>query len=100
MATAVETRIFRLAGLAALVTLAALIVPRFLPSGEGGLAAAATAVLVFLALLLAATIIAAMALVVAVRAYASLSWPARAAGIAPAVLLGVALLVIVVLLRY
>lgn len=100
MATAVETRIFRLAGLAALVTLAALIVPRFLPSGEGGLAAAATAVLVFLALLLAATIIAAMALVVSIRAYASLSWQARAAGIAPAVLLGVALLVIVVLLRY
>ena len=93
-------RIYSLAGISAAMVLAAVILPRFVPSGEGGLAAAATAVLVFLALLGGAVAVALAALTISIRAYASLSWTARAAGILPVVMFGSALVWVIVYLRF
>lgn len=100
MVSNVHMRIYSLAAISAVMALAAVVLPRFLPSGEGGLAAAATGVLVFLALLSCAVAVALAALALSIRAYSSLSWPARAAGIGPAVVLGAALIGVVVYLRY
>lgn len=93
-------RIYSLAGISAAMVVAAVILPRFLPLSEGGLAATATAVLVFLALLGGAVAVALAALAISIRAYASLSWTTRAAGILPAVIFGSALVWVVVYLRF
>jgi hypothetical protein len=93
-------QIYILAALSVLTALAAIIVPRFASSGADGLASAATAALTFLALLATALVVALAGLTLTLRAYRTLPWPVRAAGIAPAVVLGVALAWIVAYLRY
>lgn len=99
-ASTAHRRIYRLAVISAVMGLAALVVPRFMPSGEGGLAAAATAVLVFLGLLGGAVVVALVALAMSLRTYAILSWPARAAGIGPALVFGSALVWVILFLRF
>jgi glycerol-3-phosphate acyltransferase PlsY len=83
-----------------LLALAAIVVPRFISSDEGGLAAAETGVLIFLVFLVAGFIVATAAMVIAIRAYSSLSWLTRAAGIGPSVVLGGAIFLVVYYLRY
>ena len=92
--------VYLLAASSLLTALAAVVVPRFVPSGEGGLAAAATATLAFLALIVVAMGEALVGLALTLRAYRSLTWPARAAGIVPAVLLGAVLAWVLLFLRY
>jgi len=100
MASSAERRIYLLTGISIATALAAIVLPRFVSSGEGGLAAAATAALVFLGLLAAAAAIAIAAMALTIRRYSSLSLPARVAGIVPAIVLGGALTWLVLYLRY
>ena len=93
-------KIYVLAALSLLTALAAVLLPRFAASGTDGLASAATAALTFLALLATALVVALVGLTLTLRAYRTLPWPVRAAGIAPAVVLGVALAWLVMYLRY
>jgi hypothetical protein len=95
-----ETRIYRLAGLCALLVLASLIVPRFVPNSDGGFAAGATAVLTLLVMLAAAFVLSLFLLGITVRHYRTLSVVARAAGLGPGVILGLALLGLITFLRY
>ena len=98
-ASSTHSRIFSLAGTSAALGIAALLLPRFVPSSEGGLAAAATAVLVFFVLLGGAVAVALAGLAISLRAYATLSWPARAAGIGPALVFGTSLAWVILFLR-
>lgn len=100
MASNAPIRIYYLAAISGVLAVAAVVLPRFVPSSEGGLAAAATAALVFLALLAGAVAVGLAALALAIRNYASLPWLARVAGIGPAVVLGVTLVWVVMLLSY
>lgn len=100
MSRADDAVIFRWLGLCALLVLGAIVLPRFLPQTEGGFAAAASAVLLFLGLLFAAWGVALGLLVVAIRRWSRLGRAAQIAGIVPAVLLAIALFGLVGWLRY
>jgi hypothetical protein len=78
----------------------AFIVPRFVPDSEGGFAAGATAVLVFLTSLAVTTVVALYLLAFTVRAYPALSTGARLAGMAPGIVLVAALILLLGWLRY
>lgn len=78
----------------------ALTVPRFFPNQEGGLASAATAILVFLTLLTAAALIAIYLLIVTLRVYRQVSTSARIAGIAPGVVLVLVMVLMFGFLRF
>lgn len=97
MTTAV--RIYRLAAVSIVVASASIIVPRFAATGGDGLAAAATAALVFLGLLALAVAFAIGALVFAIRSWSSLPWAARAAGVVPAIAFGGTLVWLIAYLR-
>ncbi len=77
-----------------------LVVPRFVRNPEGGFAAGASAVLVFLALLAVTAIVSLYLLTVTARAYRSLSPLARVAGIGPSVVTLGALVGLLIFLRY
>ena len=81
-----EKPIYRLAGLCAILLLAAFVVPRFVPPDEG-FAAAATASLVFLAMLLFTTLVALYLLARTFHVFSALSVTARMCGIAPAIIM-------------
>ncbi len=100
MTQATETKIYRLSAICALATAIAFIVPRFVPNREGGFASAATAILVFLGLLVSAAVMSLRLLLLTVRAYRELSFVPRLAGIAPSVLLVGAVVFLLVFLRY
>jgi hypothetical protein len=100
MAHIAEKRIYRLLMICVVLTVLAVGIPRFVPSQEGGLAGAATAVIVFLGLLAAAAAVSLFLLVVTVRAYRDLSLFTRLAGIGPSVILVMALAFLVVFLQY
>jgi hypothetical protein len=89
-----EVRIYRDAALCGVFLAISLIVPRFVPNQEGGFASAASAVLVFLVILLGAGAFSLLLLVRTLKAYPMICVSARIAGIAPAVVLtaGLALL--------
>lgn len=92
--------LYRRGALCAALVVLAIVLPRFMPSQEGGLAAAAGAVLLFLALLLAAWIVALWMLAGTLAGFRELGPGARIVGILPAIVLGAGLLVLVVMLRY
>lgn len=92
--------IYRLAAVCGVLTGLSLVVPRFVPNAEGGFASAATAILVFLGILLGAAVVAIYLLVVTLRAYRELPPGPRLVGIAPAVVLVTALVSLVVWLRF
>lgn len=100
MANGPERRIYRLCGASAVVVLLALTVPRFFPNQEGGLASAATAILVFLTLLTAAALVAIYLFIVTLRGYRQISTSARIAGIAPGVVLVLVLVLMFGFLRF
>jgi hypothetical protein len=95
-----EKRIYVLAAICGLLTALAFVVPRFVPSSEGGFASAGTAILVFLGVLLVTTFVALHLLAVTIRAYREISLPARLSGIAPSVVLVAALAYLLTVLRY
>lgn len=82
------------------VTALALIVPRFVPNQDGGFASAATTVLIFMGLLIVATLLSVYLLVVTIRGSREISFVPRLAGIAPSVLLVSILVLYFVVLRY
>jgi hypothetical protein len=91
MSTASPARIYRLGAASIFAAGAAVVLPRFMPSGDGGLAAAASAALWFFVLAAIGVVLALVALVISIRHFASLPWPARMAGIVPAIVLGATL---------
>jgi hypothetical protein len=95
-----QTRIYRLSAICVAITALAFIVPRFVPNQEGGFASAANAILVFLGMLLVAAVVSLYLLVLTVRAYRDLPWPARVAGMAPGVILVIGLALILGALRF
>ena len=95
-----ETKIYRLSAICAFATALAFIVPRFVPNREGGFASAATAILVFLGLLVSAALMSLRLLLVTLRAYHALPLAPRIAGIAPSVILVGAVVFLLVFLRY
>jgi hypothetical protein len=100
VANPTERRIYRLCALCAGATALAVFLPRVVPNQEGGLASAATAILLFLVLLAGAAGLSLYLLVVTVRTYRSIALSARLAGIGPSVLLVTALAVLFGMLRY
>jgi glycerol-3-phosphate acyltransferase PlsY len=100
MANGSERTIYRLSAICGIVTVLAFVVPRFVPSQEGGFAGAATAVLVFLALLLGAAILSVYLLVVTIQRFRDLALLPRLAGIGPSVVLVTALVLLFGLLKY
>ncbi len=99
MAHTTEKKVYQLSALCAFATALAFIVPRFVPNREGGFASAATAILVFLALLISAAGMSLRLLLLTVRAYRELSFVPRLAGIAPSVILVGAVVFLLVFLR-
>ena len=100
MATGTEKRIYRLCSMCGLIAATAFIVPRFVPSQEGGFAAAANAILVLLGLLGVAAILSLYLLLVTIRAYREMSFLPRVAGIGPCVTLVTALILLFGFLSY
>jgi len=100
MAHTTEKKIYQLSALCAFATALAFIVPRFVPNQEGGFASAATAILVFLGLLVSAAAMSLRLLFLTVRAYRELSLVPRLAGIAPSVILVGAVVFLLAFLRY
>jgi hypothetical protein len=100
VANGTERKIYQLFAACAVVAALAGIVPRFVPNQEGGFASAATAVLVFMSLLFAATALSMYMLVVTIRGYREISFVPKLAGIGPGVLLVSILVLFFVILRY
>ncbi|MGD2112798.1 MAG: hypothetical protein PVI50_05380 [Gammaproteobacteria bacterium] len=94
-----ERPIYRLAAWCGILLLASFVVPRFVPPDEG-FASAATASLVFLAMLLFTTLVALYLLARTLRAYGALSVPARICGIAPALIMAAGLAGLLLFLGY
>lgn len=95
-----QIRIYWFAGVSVLTALAAVLLPRFIRFHGDGFAAAASAVLFFLGLLVVAFALSLAALSLSIRHYASLSRSAKLVGIGPAVLLAAVLVWVLVFLRY
>jgi hypothetical protein len=100
MATATEKKIYRLAALCGVLTVLAVVVPRFVPSRGGGFEAIAIAVLAFVGMLFVATLVALYLLVITVNAYRDLSLFPRLAGIGPGVVLVTALVLLIAFLMF
>jgi hypothetical protein len=99
-ATPQAKRVYGLSGASAVVALLAVVVPRWVPNQEGGLAASATAVLVMFAFLFVAALLALVALTMTARSYSLLPRFARVVGIAPSVVIVGVLLFLFGFLRY
>ena len=95
----IERPIYRTAGWCGILLLATVVVPRFVPPDEG-FASAATASLVFFAMLLFTTVVALYLLARTLREYRALSKTARVCGIAPALILLAGLVGLVLFLGY
>ena len=95
-----EKRIYCLSAVCVALTALAFVIPRFVPNREGGFASAATAILVFLGILLVTTVVSLYLLVETIRIYRGLSMLPRLAGIGPSVVLVTALAWLIGFLRY
>ena len=100
MPSAVDKKIYRLAGVCAVLAVASLLIPRFVPNPEGGFASATSAILTLLVLLGFTLVFSLYLLSVTVQQYRDLSTSARLAGLAPSALLGAGLLWLIVFLGY
>jgi len=99
-ANATERWIYRRAALCSVFLIVSLVVPRFVPNSEGGFASAASAVLVFLAMLLGTAVFSLVLLARTIRVYHTISVAARVAGIAPGVILALGFVLLLGFLRY
>jgi len=95
-----ETTIYRLAGVCIALVVGSFVLPRFLSFGDGGFAAAANAILVFLAVLLVAAGVSVYLLFLTLPQYRSLPVKARIAGVGPSVLIIGGLAWLILFLRY
>lgn len=100
MANKTEKRIYRLFTACGVFTVLALVGPRFVPNQEGGLASAATAVLLLLGMLFGSAILSLYLLFITLRTYRKISFLPRLAGIGPSVVLAAALALLLGFLRY
>jgi hypothetical protein len=100
MSVGTERQIARLSAICGFLTLLAFIVPRFVPNREGGFASAATAILVFLGILLATAMLSIRLLLLTVQRYSEISVASRIVGITPSVLLVTGLALLLAFLRY
>lgn len=96
----VQGKIYRLCGWCLALVAGAFIIPRFFANPEGGFAAGAGAVLAFLAILAAALLLSLYLLGLTAQSWGGLAPPAKVAGVAPVILLGAALIVLMSMLRY
>jgi hypothetical protein len=87
LASPAETRIYRHAGLFVVLLVLSFIVPRFVPNQEGGFASAAGTIVVLFLMLVGVGIFSLFLFVRTARSFASLSVPARIAGIGPAIVM-------------
>jgi len=86
-----EQRIYRLFVVCTFLAAASLIVPRFVANPEGGVAAAASAIVTLLSMLGATFLVSLYLLAVTVRNYSNLSTATKIAGIGPSVVLAATL---------
>jgi len=100
MTSGLETRIYRLAAICLLLVLASVVGPRFMSSGDGGIAAASNAIMVFLAILVLAAGLSAYLFFLTLPYYRALPVSARIAGLGPAILIVGGLAWLVLFLRY
>jgi len=100
LATPTENRIYRLSAVCGFLVALSFVVPRFVTNPEGGFAAGATAVMTFLLMLLVAAIFSFYLLAVTVRSYRDIAPGPRIAGIAPSLVLAIALVSLVLFLGY
>jgi hypothetical protein len=100
LANKTEAGIYRDAALCAVFLIASFIVPRFVPNHEGGFASAASAILVLLVMLGGLGIFSLVLLARTLRAFGSISVPARIAGIGPSVVVVGGLVLLLGFLRY
>jgi hypothetical protein len=78
----------------------AFVVPRFVTNPEGGFAAGASAVMTLLVMLFATSILSLYLLAITLQAYKELSMGPRVAGILPSCILAMALIFLILFLRY
>jgi len=95
-----ESGIYRLSAACVVMVVMALVVPRFLPAADEGLAGGASAVMTFLFMLALALLFSLYLLMVTVRRFRDLSVLARVAGIGPSIVLALGLSGIISLLRF
>lgn len=95
-----EQRIYRLCAICAAVAALAFVIPRFVPTMEGGFASAGIGILVFLGVLLVAAALSLQLLLVTIQSYRQISFLPRLAGIGPSVVLVTALAMLLGFLRY
>ena len=95
-----NTRIYRLATLCAVLVALSFIVPRFFGTGGGSYGAAGSAFLVFLGMLAAALLLSVYLLLLTVSSYRHLSIGARVAGLTPAIVIGGGLVAMIWGTRY
>ena len=87
-----EHSIYCLSGICAFLAIISFIVPGFVSNPEGGFATGASAVLVFLAMLVVTLLISLLLLSMTIHKYNRLSKVARIAGIVPGIIVTAALI--------
>jgi len=95
-----EKKIYRLAGACAILGIASFVIPRFVPNSEGGFASAASAIATFLVLLAITFVFSLWLLTITLRQYRSLTALTRSVGLAPSIVLGLALVWLILFLGY
>ncbi|MGB8435245.1 MAG: hypothetical protein WCE38_13375 [Burkholderiales bacterium] len=100
MPTTPTRRIYRLAAVCVFLAAMSFVVPRFVTNPEGGFAAGASAVLTLLAMLFATSMLSLYLLAITLQAYKELSMGPRIAGILPSCILAMALIFLILFLRY
>ncbi len=96
----IEKQIYKLSATCGILVGLSLVIPRLAPDSEGGLAGAATAVLMFLGVLAVAAALSVYLFLLTLRSYRDIGKPARWAGMTPGVLLVGGLAFLVLFLRY
>lgn len=94
MSSPQEYKIYRYAGLCAVLFAASWIVPRFVTNPEGAFASGASAILVLLAMLLVAAFVSLYVSILTLQAWDAISARAKVAGIAPTAVLTTSLVVL------
>ena len=100
MPTTPKRRIYRLATACVFLAALSFVVPRFVTNPEGGFAAGASAVMTLLIMLFATSILSLYLLAITLQAYKELSLGPRVAGIVPSCILAMALIFLILFLRF
>ena len=95
-----EKRIYRLAGVCAILAIASFVAPRFVHNPEGAFASGASAISTLIIMLAVTLVFSLYLLTVTLQNYGGLSSSARFIGLAPSLIFGVALLSLIFFLGY